>query len=343
MAELLPHPPAGRYADPATERLYRQQRLAAAFRLFARFGFDEGVAGHITARDPEDPDRFWVNPFGLHFGHISVSDLLLVDAEGDVVAGEGRLNGAAFAIHSQVHAARPDVVAAAHAHSLHGKAWSGLGRLLDPHHPGRLRLLRGPRAVRRLHRRRPRHRGGPAHRPGPRRLQGGHPAQPRPADRRPLGRRGGLVVHHHGAHVPGPAAGRGRRHPGADRAPSTPRRPTARWAPTWPAGSASSPSWTASCASSPTCSTDPDLSPPRAHRRACRVARRRWAPGCGPPGPRRPGEPGCCAGRLGAAAPGSSAASAAIRSSASASASRVWRLSVSVGSTMSASSTMSGK
>jgi ribulose-5-phosphate 4-epimerase/fuculose-1-phosphate aldolase len=42
------------------------------------------------------------------------------------------LNTAAFAIHSQVHSARPDVVAAAHSHSLYGKAWSSLGRLLDP-------------------------------------------------------------------------------------------------------------------------------------------------------------------------------------------------------------------
>ena len=46
------------------ERAHRKQRLAAAFRLFGRFGFDEGVAGHITARDPELLDHFWVNPFG---------------------------------------------------------------------------------------------------------------------------------------------------------------------------------------------------------------------------------------------------------------------------------------
>ncbi len=46
--------------------------------------------------------------------------------------GTWPLNRAAFAIHSQIHAARPDVVAAAHAHSLHGKAWSSLRRLLDP-------------------------------------------------------------------------------------------------------------------------------------------------------------------------------------------------------------------
>ena len=114
------------------ERLHRQQRLAAALRLFSRFGFDEGVAGHITARDPENPEHFWVNPFGMHFGLIRVSDLILVNQQGDVIYGNRPVNRAAFAIHSQVHAARPDVVAAAHAHSIYGKSWSSLGRLLDP-------------------------------------------------------------------------------------------------------------------------------------------------------------------------------------------------------------------
>jgi ribulose-5-phosphate 4-epimerase/fuculose-1-phosphate aldolase len=116
----------------ADARLHRKQRLAAAFRVFASLGFDEGVAGHITARDPEWSDRFWVNPFGMYFGHIRVSDLLLVNHKGEVVAGNRPVNTAAFAIHSQIHAARPDVVAAAHAHSLYGKAWSSLGRCLDP-------------------------------------------------------------------------------------------------------------------------------------------------------------------------------------------------------------------
>jgi ribulose-5-phosphate 4-epimerase/fuculose-1-phosphate aldolase len=114
------------------ERRRRKERLAAGFRLFSRFGFDEGVAGHITARDPELTDHFWVNPFGMHFGHIRVSDLLLVNDHGEVVHGERPVNQAAFAIHSQVHAARPDVVAAAHAHSVYGKAWSSLRRRLDP-------------------------------------------------------------------------------------------------------------------------------------------------------------------------------------------------------------------
>lgn len=126
----FPQPPA--FNSVEEERLHRKQRLAAAFRLFARFGFDEGVAGHITARDPEKQDHFWVNPFGMDFSQIRVSDLVLVNHKGEVVEGENMVNAAAFAIHSSVHAARPDCVAAAHAHSMYGKSWSALGRQLDP-------------------------------------------------------------------------------------------------------------------------------------------------------------------------------------------------------------------
>jgi ribulose-5-phosphate 4-epimerase/fuculose-1-phosphate aldolase len=120
------------FDDVEAERRHRKQRLAAAFRLFGHFGFDEGAAGHITARDPERLDHFWVNPLGMNFKLICVKDLLLVDERGEVVEGNWPVNRAAFAIHSQVHAARPDVVAAAHAHSLYGKAWSSLRRPLDP-------------------------------------------------------------------------------------------------------------------------------------------------------------------------------------------------------------------
>jgi ribulose-5-phosphate 4-epimerase/fuculose-1-phosphate aldolase len=114
------------------ERLYRKRRLAASYRIFALKGYDHGLAGHITARDPEFADRFWVAPIGPWFGHIRVSDLVQVDHDGNILAGEGPINQAGFAIHSEIHKARPDVVAAAHSHSIHGKAWSTLGRLLDP-------------------------------------------------------------------------------------------------------------------------------------------------------------------------------------------------------------------
>lgn len=126
---LVERPPAASFAE---ERLHRKQRLAATFRLFARYGFDQGLAGHVTARDPEFPDRFWINPLATHFGRITVSSLQLVDHDGNVLIGDKPINEAGFVIHSAIHAARPDVTAAAHTHSTHGKAWSSLGRLLDP-------------------------------------------------------------------------------------------------------------------------------------------------------------------------------------------------------------------
>lgn len=119
-------------ATLAEERQRRKQKLAGALRIFGRFGFGEGVAGHITVRDPEFPDHFWVNPLGLSFRHMRVSDLLLVNHHGDVVIGKHSVNRAAYVLHAAVHAARPDVVAAAHAHSVYGKAFSALGIPLDP-------------------------------------------------------------------------------------------------------------------------------------------------------------------------------------------------------------------
>ncbi len=88
--------------------------------------------GRRYVRDPVNPEHFWVNPLGRSFRQMRVSDLLLVDYEGRVVEGHGILNGAAFTIHSQIHKAHPDIVAAAHTHSLYGRTWSALGRLLEP-------------------------------------------------------------------------------------------------------------------------------------------------------------------------------------------------------------------
>src|SRR6201746_2882709 len=121
----IPPPPS--FDSVADERYDRKVRLAAAFRMFSKAGLDEGVAGHVTVRDPEHTDSYWVNPFGMHFSMIKQSDLVRVDHEGNVVEGGRAVNGAAVAIHCAVHAARPDVVAAAHAHGPYGKTLSALG------------------------------------------------------------------------------------------------------------------------------------------------------------------------------------------------------------------------
>lgn len=126
--QLIPSPP--RFADKHKERTYLKGRLALAFRIFGRLGFDEGVAGHITLRDPVLRDHFWVNPLGRGFTQMRSSDLILVNPAGEVVDGGSNrlLNRAAYAIHHAVHVARPDVNCAAHSHSLYGRAFCSLGR-----------------------------------------------------------------------------------------------------------------------------------------------------------------------------------------------------------------------
>jgi ribulose-5-phosphate 4-epimerase/fuculose-1-phosphate aldolase len=114
------------------ERTHRLRRLAAAYRVFSRFGFDDGINGHLTVRDPERSDHFWVAPLGVPFSRTTVRDLVRVDADGRVVEGDLGINEAAFAIHSRIHAARPDVAAACHAHTTWGRTWSTTGRLLEP-------------------------------------------------------------------------------------------------------------------------------------------------------------------------------------------------------------------
>jgi len=118
-----------KFDDPYAEREFRKQHLAAAFRFLAREGYDDAsTAGHISVRDPVNPDTFWINPFAKSFKYMKVSDLVLVDEEG-VVLPEGNqhcINAAGFAIHSAIHKARPDAVAAVHTHSTWGKAFSSL-------------------------------------------------------------------------------------------------------------------------------------------------------------------------------------------------------------------------
>lgn len=74
----------------------------------------------------------WVNPFGISFSHIRRSDLLRIDYEGNVLEGGPvkLVNRAAVLIHTAVHKARPDVVAAAHTHSKYGRAYATLGKPL---------------------------------------------------------------------------------------------------------------------------------------------------------------------------------------------------------------------
>ncbi|MBB4855741.1 ribulose-5-phosphate 4-epimerase/fuculose-1-phosphate aldolase [Mycobacteroides chelonae] len=130
MAADLPAVPT--FGSCSEERLHRKQRLAAGFRVLGKLGLTTGMTGHITVRDPGDAHSFWVNPLGVPFSQMRVSDLVLVNQGGDIVQGEGPVNAAAFAIHSRIHLANPHLNAACHSHAPWGRAWSATQRLIEP-------------------------------------------------------------------------------------------------------------------------------------------------------------------------------------------------------------------
>jgi ribulose-5-phosphate 4-epimerase/fuculose-1-phosphate aldolase len=107
-------------------------KLAAAYRILARLGLDDGLAGHISLRVPGAPEYFWVNPFGLYFHEVTADNLVLVNSAGEIIDGGAMINYAGFCIHSAIHRARPDVNCACHTHPPAGSAYSALAQLLAP-------------------------------------------------------------------------------------------------------------------------------------------------------------------------------------------------------------------
>jgi len=112
--------------DPADERLSRKWQVAIGYRIFANQRWGQMGDGHITARDPERLDHFWVLAHGIPFGEATVHNLSLVGPDGVVVEGPDTngINTAAYNIHQPILAARPDVISAAHTHTSFGTPWS---------------------------------------------------------------------------------------------------------------------------------------------------------------------------------------------------------------------------
>ena len=116
--------------DPAELRTHRKRRLALAYRVFGAMGWGALGDGHISARDPERPDCFWLGRYGVPFRFMTTDDLVLVRPDGTVEGGH--INVAAYYIHGPLHEARPDVVAAAHCHTPYGTPFSALVTKLTP-------------------------------------------------------------------------------------------------------------------------------------------------------------------------------------------------------------------
>jgi len=105
------------------EREMRVQ-LAACYRAFVHYGWTDSIFTHLSARVPGEPQHYLINPYGLMFDEVCASNLIKVDFDGNVVAGDFPYNEAGHAIHSAMLKARPDINVALHSHTRAGMAVS---------------------------------------------------------------------------------------------------------------------------------------------------------------------------------------------------------------------------
>ena len=112
-----------------TEALRR--KLTNAGRVLASQDQGDFVAGHVTVRLPDNPERFLMKPATIGLDEMAPDTIITVDLEGRKVGGTMPRHNEVF-IHSEVLRARPDVQAVVHTHAPHAVAFSSLGRELVP-------------------------------------------------------------------------------------------------------------------------------------------------------------------------------------------------------------------
>ena len=106
--------------------------LAKAYSIFAGFGWGDLGDGHISARDTERPDCFWLLRYGVPFKNATPEDFVLIGPDGELVEGNGTVNRPGFYIHQPILAARSDIVSAAHTHTQWGTPFSAEARIVEP-------------------------------------------------------------------------------------------------------------------------------------------------------------------------------------------------------------------
>ena len=102
-----------------------RQRLALLCRMLCREGYDDHLAGHVTARQSDG--TLLVNPFGIPWDEVRAHDVVRIDPNGEAVAGDYAVNPG-VRLHLALHTARADVAWALHNHPRWGTIWADVHR-----------------------------------------------------------------------------------------------------------------------------------------------------------------------------------------------------------------------
>jgi ribulose-5-phosphate 4-epimerase/fuculose-1-phosphate aldolase len=120
---VLKPPSAAMHPDEWAARV----QLAACYRIFDMLGWAEMIYNHITVRLPDSvtggAKQFLINPFGLHYGEVTASNLLKIDVRGNKLdANPWPVNPAGFTVHAAIHEALPGAHCVMHTHTTAGLA-----------------------------------------------------------------------------------------------------------------------------------------------------------------------------------------------------------------------------
>lgn len=121
MSNPEPRQPVNRYSE---DEWQLRIQLAACYRAFVHYGWTDSIFTHLSARVPDNPEQYLINPYGLLFHEICASNLIKVDFDGNVIDGDYPYNEAGHAIHTAMLKARPDINVALHSHTRAGMAVS---------------------------------------------------------------------------------------------------------------------------------------------------------------------------------------------------------------------------
>lgn len=116
---------------PAIE-LSERQRLACLHRILAGIGFNENMAGHVTMT-ADAQGNLLASPWGLWWGEVKASDLVLVSPDGAVLDGRWDVSPAIF-VHTGIHRTRPDARVVVHNHPYHATLLATVGKLPEITH-----------------------------------------------------------------------------------------------------------------------------------------------------------------------------------------------------------------
>ncbi len=115
--------------DPST---HTRELLAATMRVFAGLGYSFGDNGHVTVRDPREPETFWANPLDVPFADTTADDVVRVDRDGKRLEGARETSLDGFLYQRRLHDAPYGIDAVVHVHSPYGFVWASNGGVLEP-------------------------------------------------------------------------------------------------------------------------------------------------------------------------------------------------------------------